>query len=319
MCRVLWTTPTGRPAAAAACPGAHSARRPPQLVGRVFRGSSVVATGLLTPKQLRSSAWRRLRQDVYADAALPVTHRLLISAVGLGLPEGRASPAAPRPSLWGVVTSLTPTDPVEVWCPRALDGIPVRASASVRLRAACNWSAGGRWLCTDRVDTAVDISGGAGPTRPSSCWTVRAWPAWCGWTTCGPRFSTCRGVRAVRRPAGWPSWPTAGGVASGDPAAAAPPAGGIALTRRPVPGVRRAGLDRAGRFRVSGPEDRDRVRRALARRAAGVPQRPWTAEPARRRGMGRLHVTAAEMRHPERLAARVRAMRAQRLGMVNTR
>jgi hypothetical protein len=62
--------------------------RPQQLVGRVFRGSTVVAQGLLTTEQLRSSAWRRVRQDVYADAALPVTHRLLVSAVGLTLPPG---------------------------------------------------------------------------------------------------------------------------------------------------------------------------------------------------------------------------------------
>jgi hypothetical protein len=47
----------------------------------------VVVEGLLTRKQLRSSSWRRLRQDVYADVALAVTHRLMVSAVGLTLSE----------------------------------------------------------------------------------------------------------------------------------------------------------------------------------------------------------------------------------------
>src|SRR3712207_7749187 len=64
-------------------------RRPPRstlfpyttLFRSVFRGSVVGRQGLLTPKQLRSSARVRLRQDVSADASLPVTHRLLVSAV----------------------------------------------------------------------------------------------------------------------------------------------------------------------------------------------------------------------------------------------
>lgn len=58
--------------------------RPPQLSGRVFRGPVAVASGLLTPKRLRSSAWVRLRPDVYADAALPLTcrgHWLVTSCV----------------------------------------------------------------------------------------------------------------------------------------------------------------------------------------------------------------------------------------------
>jgi hypothetical protein len=119
-----------------------SPARPPQLVGRVFRGSSVVATGLLTKKQLRSSAWRRLRHDVYADSALPVTHRLLISAVGLGLPEGAGFTGRSAATLWGVDDIADPTDPVDV-PRRALDGIPVRASVSVPYGRVCNWSAGG--------------------------------------------------------------------------------------------------------------------------------------------------------------------------------
>ena len=51
-------------------------RRPEQLSGRAFRGSTAVRRGLLTPNDLRGPAWRRLFPDVYADARLEVTHLL---------------------------------------------------------------------------------------------------------------------------------------------------------------------------------------------------------------------------------------------------
>ncbi|MET8350284.1 MULTISPECIES: hypothetical protein [unclassified Micromonospora] len=49
-------------------------RRPPQLRGRVFRGSVAVSQGLLTRNDLRSSAWRPLFRDVHADAQVKFTH-----------------------------------------------------------------------------------------------------------------------------------------------------------------------------------------------------------------------------------------------------
>src|SRR5690349_1563878 len=64
--RPLWTT-TGSAARIgndAAVP--VSPRRPPPLHGRAFRGSAVVASGLLPPGELRGPAWRRLFRDVYA-------------------------------------------------------------------------------------------------------------------------------------------------------------------------------------------------------------------------------------------------------------
>lgn len=131
--------------------------RPPQLVGRVFRGSAVVAGGLLTRKQLRCAAWVRLRQDVYADAALPITHRLLISAVGLTLPAGAGFCGLSAALLWGVPDIAAVQDPVEVvlpsggrWHPGS--GVVVRRTSSVpRLERV------GRWLCSSRVDTAVGL------------------------------------------------------------------------------------------------------------------------------------------------------------------
>ena len=75
--------------------------RPSQLRHQVFRGTAAVAAGLLTPDQLRSSAWRRLRQDVYADAALAVDHRLHARGVALLAPPGAAFAGLTAVVLWG--------------------------------------------------------------------------------------------------------------------------------------------------------------------------------------------------------------------------
>ncbi|WP_213456601.1 hypothetical protein [Rhizomonospora bruguierae] len=73
-----------------------AAYRPHQLQGQVFRGSHAIARGLLTEHQLRSHAWIRLSQDVYADAALRRSHALQCLAVTLRLPIGAviAGPSA---------------------------------------------------------------------------------------------------------------------------------------------------------------------------------------------------------------------------------
>ena len=54
--------------------------RPDALRGRFFLARQVVEAGLLTRKQLRSRAWRRLFQGVYVDAEVPVTHGLRCAA-----------------------------------------------------------------------------------------------------------------------------------------------------------------------------------------------------------------------------------------------
>lgn len=131
---------------------------PPALAGRVFRGSDVVARGLLTPGQLRSTAWRRLRQDVYVDAAVPVTHRVRVAAVALVMPAGAAVADLTAAALWGVPDLVAPDDPVDVvlppgsrWCP----------SSGVRVRTA---ELGGDRVTltgvpvTDRLRTSVDLA-----------------------------------------------------------------------------------------------------------------------------------------------------------------
>jgi hypothetical protein len=131
--------------------------RPPQLCGKVFRGADVVARGWLTRKQLRSAAWRRLRQDVYADAALPVTHRLMVSAVGLALPDGAGFAGRSAAVLWGATDLADADHPVEVALP---PGRRWNAGPEVRVRSLLPGQEllqRGRWLCTSRQDTAVDL------------------------------------------------------------------------------------------------------------------------------------------------------------------
>ncbi len=78
-------------------------RRPPVLQDRVSRGTWAVAAGVLTKDQLRSSAWRRLRQDVYAEATLTVDHRLLARGVNLVMPRSAALGDSPRQGCGGRV------------------------------------------------------------------------------------------------------------------------------------------------------------------------------------------------------------------------
>ena len=76
--------------------------RPPQLAGRVFRGSHVVRAGLLTRAQLRSSAWRRLFPDVYACTTAPVDHGVRALAVTRLLLPGAVVSGRSAAVLWGV-------------------------------------------------------------------------------------------------------------------------------------------------------------------------------------------------------------------------
>jgi very-short-patch-repair endonuclease len=131
--------------------------RPPQLAGRVFRGSTAVAAGWLTRKQLRSSAWVRLRRDVYADASLPVTYRLRISAIGLSLPDGAGFAGRSAAVLWGALWAAGAADPVEVVLP---PGARWNPGADVRVRSMLpgrDLVRRGRWAVTSRVDTTVDL------------------------------------------------------------------------------------------------------------------------------------------------------------------
>ncbi len=132
--------------------------RPPQLRGQVFRGAAAVAAGLLTRDQLRSRAWRRLRRDVYADAGLPLDHRLHARGVALVAPDHAVFAGLTAVVLWGGHGFAGPDDPVEValqagsrWQPGP--GVVVRSVAT-----AADVVRGRDGLCrTGRVGTAVDL------------------------------------------------------------------------------------------------------------------------------------------------------------------
>jgi hypothetical protein len=87
--------------------------RPDALRGRIFRGSHQVRRGLLTPAQLRSSAWQRLFPDVYACSTLTIDHRRRARAAArLLLPEATVSGRSAA-VLWGVDLA-GPRDDVEL-------------------------------------------------------------------------------------------------------------------------------------------------------------------------------------------------------------
>ncbi len=92
-------------------------RRPEQLRGRVFRGSTAVRRGWLTANQLRGPGWQRLFPDVYADSALEVTHLLRArTAARLLLPHAVVSGASAA-VLWGLDDLAGPADDVELTVP----------------------------------------------------------------------------------------------------------------------------------------------------------------------------------------------------------
>ncbi|WP_433530507.1 endonuclease domain-containing protein [Micromonospora sp. CA-263727] len=139
----------------------RSPRRPPQLRGRIFRGSVAVDRGLLTRNDLRSSAWRPLFRDVYADAQLPVTHRTRCGAVGRWLiPPGAAIAGRSAAALLGCVPAAT-DDPVDVLVPRGARVGPVAG-----LRVHHGLIDPGDIL--DRAGTAV-----TSPER--TCWDLALW------------------------------------------------------------------------------------------------------------------------------------------------
>jgi very-short-patch-repair endonuclease len=114
----------------------RSPRTPPELLtDEPFLGWWAVDERLLTPDQLRSSAWRRLFRGVYVHRDVPVTHALRASAACVLLPAavvtGRSAAV-----LWGVDLA-GPTDDVEVTVPSSahptrLPGLRVRRSDLLR-------------------------------------------------------------------------------------------------------------------------------------------------------------------------------------------
>jgi len=277
---------------------------PNQLLGMPFRGSDAVACGLLTARQLRGSSWRRLFPDVYVHRGLTVTHALRATAAGALLLPGDVVTGVSAAVLWGVPLAQA-DDHVEVarwpgsnpvWVPglrvrRAeLDERTVvwhRGVHATTPEATAVRVAGA--LSGDDAVAAVDQLVQAGADLPE----VR-------WLACAATGAGCRRAREV--------------VALADGRAESPQESRLRLiiggSRLPDP-VAQYQVRAAGRFvaRVdfAWPEQR------LALEYDGL----WHSEPgqfARDRerlnrltaaGWRVLFVTAADLRSPERLVARV--------------
>ena len=108
------------------------AAQPACLLGSPFRGTEAVARGLLSPDQLRSSAWRRLFRDVYLHRDVGVTHEVrAVAAAALVLP-GAVVTGRSAAVLWGVDLAGEDDD-VELTLPP--ERHPVRATGLTVHRA----------------------------------------------------------------------------------------------------------------------------------------------------------------------------------------
>lgn len=107
---------------------------PPQLRNRVFRGTSAIRSGLLTPNQLRGPAWRRLYRDVSAHGDLQVSHALRTRAAALLVVPGAVVTGASAAVLWGVAL-VEADDDVELTLPA---GAPGRKIPGIRIRRAAS-------------------------------------------------------------------------------------------------------------------------------------------------------------------------------------
>lgn len=154
-----------------------------QLRGKIFRGSRARALGLLTKKDLRGSAWRKLFRDVYADAALAVTHRTRAWAAGRYLlPEDAALCGWSAAAFYGV-TFARVADAVEVATARGfgpVEGLRIRRGPLPESEIVCHrdgvrvttpartcWDIC-RWLPLVEAVVYLDALVAAGVVRPAA-------------------------------------------------------------------------------------------------------------------------------------------------------
>jgi hypothetical protein len=125
----------------------------------VFRGSDALAAELLTRDALRSSRWRRLFRDVYADADLPDGHRLRVQGAALLVPADAAFSGRSAAHLLGIGAAADAHTAVEVTVTPASRFGPV---AGLRIRRAALGSEDvltiGRKRCTSELRTALDLA-----------------------------------------------------------------------------------------------------------------------------------------------------------------
>jgi hypothetical protein len=87
----------------------------------VFRGSHVLRAGLLTPAQLRSSAWQRLFPDIWACSSVALTHELRALAAARLLLPGAVVSGRSAGVLWDAPLADA-DDPVDLTVPPGFRG-----------------------------------------------------------------------------------------------------------------------------------------------------------------------------------------------------
>ncbi|RAK40372.1 uncharacterized protein DUF559 [Actinoplanes lutulentus] len=97
----------------------RSPRVPPELTTGPFRGSPVVASGLITTSMLAGASWRRLLPDVYAHRDTLLDHGAWCAATMLVLPPTTAIGGPSAAHLWTGESPPDPT-PVHVVAPRGI-------------------------------------------------------------------------------------------------------------------------------------------------------------------------------------------------------
>ncbi|WP_280839963.1 hypothetical protein [Micromonospora sp. A200] len=142
------------------------AYRPSVLAWQVFRGSDAIRHGLLSPHQLRSSAWVRLRRDVYADSRLDRDHRLACQGVSLRMPGGTVLAGPSAAYLHGVEHAAGFADDVHVLAPWATS---VRTQRGLRVHTTLSPRRAGDAVASGRLGRR--LTPGAvvdGPPKPGA-------------------------------------------------------------------------------------------------------------------------------------------------------
>jgi very-short-patch-repair endonuclease len=269
----------------------------------------VVAAGLLTTDALRSSAWRRLFRGVYADADLPDSFGIRIRGARLLVPPSAAFNGRTAAYLHGATELRDSASVVEVAVPADVRFGPV-AGMQVRRVAlpASDVTSVATWRCTTGVRTALDIARWEPLPEAVAALDVLLARAIVGKSELAEAAasSTGRGARRIRQATG-----LADHRAESQPESRLRVLLALAgLHAVPQFSVRDAAGDVIGRVDLAFPEQRVAVEYDGA----------WHAEPGQfakdRRRLNRLvsagwtvlHVTAADMRDPEGLVARIRAL-----------
>ena len=290
------------------------ARRPPQLAGCVFRARDVLGDGVLTRDALRSTAWRRLFRGVYADAELPDTYAVRIRGARLLLPAAGVFSGRTAAYLLGAAALVDSTAPVEVAVPAGTQFGPVNGLRIRRVPLPAGDVTQVRgFRCTRGLRTALDIARSEPLLDGVAALDVLLRESVVGigeLREAGAGLRGGRGAAVARR-----------AIALADPRAESPPESvlRVLLALAGLPAVpQHVVRDRNGNFvarvdlayeeqkiaieydgywhneRGQFTRDRQRLNRLVA---AG-----WTV----------LHVTAADLKNPEGLIARVRQLLAAR-------